>query len=449
MSSTILQNDEQYVLRTVEERGIHFIQFWFTDVLGNLKVFAATPGELEDALTEGMGFDGTSVEGFSPAEESDCVAYPDPETFQILPWRPKELGVARMFCDVKTTEGETFEGDPRAALRRVCEHAQDLGYVLNVAPAIEHFYFKDEQTVEPLDRDGYFDVLPLADGDNLRRDTVLTVEKVGIPVQYSHHEAAPSQHELTLRYSDAMSMADEIITYRLAVKEVARAHGCYASFMPKPLEGVDGNGLHLHLSLFDLDGEDLFHDPDDETGSEMSLIAKQFLAGLLKYAPEYTMVTNQYVNSYKRIVRGSDAPQFITWAKSNRAAMVRVPRFKPGKSLSSRLDLRSPDPACNPYLAFAAVFAAGLAGIEEGLELQPPETENLYALSQEEIEARGIKLLPRSLEEAIEKFEGSELMRKTLGDHIFNFLVRTKRQEWDEYQRSVSSWEIKRYFSHL
>lgn len=447
--SSNLQQDEEFVLRTVEERGIHFIQFWFTDVLGNLKLFAATPGELEDALTEGMGFDGSSVEGFSTLVESDCVAYPDPETFQVLPWRPHEQGVGRMFCDIKTPEGDIFPGDPRQALRRVCAHAQDLGYILNVAPTIEHFYFPDEKTPAPLDSCGYFDILPLGDGDDLRRDTVLTVEKVGIPVQYSHHEAAPSQHELTLRYSDAMSMADELITYRLAVKEVARAHGRFASFMPKPVEGVDGNGLHLHLSLFDLDGEDLFHDPDDESGSEMSVVAKQFLAGLLKYAPEYTLVTNQYVNSYKRLARGTDAPQFITWAKSNRSALVRVPRFKPGKSLSSRLDLRSPDPACNPYLAFAVVFAAGLAGIEEGLELPAPQPENLFQMDEEELASQGVRRLPSDLSQAIEVFQGSELMRRTLGDHIFEFLLRTKREEWEQYMRSVSGWELDRYLAVL
>lgn len=444
-----LHNDEQFVLRTIEERGIRFIQFWFTDVLGNLKLFVATPGELGDVLSEGMGFDGSSVEGFSPVEESDCVAYPDPETFQILPWRPAEYSTARMFCDVRTTHGEPFSGDPRAALLKVCEHAQDLGYILNVAPTIEHFYFQDEKSVQPLDRCGYFDCLPLSEGDNIRRDTILALEKAGIPVEYSHHEAAPSQHEITLRHSDAMSMADQLITYKLAVKEVARANGVYASFMPKPLENVDGNGIHLHLSLFDLDGEDLFYDASDPDGNDLSKTAKQFLAGLLKYAAEYTLVTNQYVNSYKRIIRGSDAPQFITWGKANRAALVRVPRFRPGRSLSGRVDLRSPDPACNPHLAFAAVFAAGLAGIEEGLELQPPQTENLYRLSEEELKARGIKSLPGTLAEAIQCFEQSELMRKTLGDHIFDFLVRTKKQEWESYMRSVSQWELDHYLAHL
>ncbi|MBM6999664.1 glutamine synthetase [bacterium] len=444
-----LQSDEEYVLRTVESRGIHFIQFWFTDVLGNLKHFAATPGELEDALIEGMGFDGSSVEGFSSLEESDCVAFPDPETFQILPWRPKEQGAARMFCDIKTPDGKVYEGDPRAALRRVCDRAQDMGYILNVGPTIENFYFKDDTHPTPMDRNGYFDILPLAEGDDLRRETVLTLEKAGVPVQYSHHEAAPSQHEMDLRYSDALSMADELITYRLAVKEVARRNNCYASFMPKPIASEDGSGMHLHLSLFDLDGNDLFHDTSDESGNELSVVAKQFLAGLLKYAREYTLLTNQYVNSYKRLVRGSDAPIFVTWAKSNRSALVRVPYFKPGKSLSSRLDLRSPDPACNPYLALAGVFAAGLAGIEEGLELPPAQMENLNELSDEELAARHIQTLPQDLQEATDEFERSELMRRTLGDHIFDFLVRTKRQEWTEYMRSVSSWELERYYAYL
>ena len=444
-----LASDFEYVLRTVEERDIHFVQFWFTDVMGNLKSFAATPGELEDALVEGIGFDGSSVEGFASLEESDCVAFPDPETFQILPWRPKEHGAARMFCNVKTPDGQTFAGDPRAALRRVCDHAADMGYILNVAPAVEFFYFKDATSVEPLDCGGYFDHMPLDSGNDLRRETVLMLERSGIPVEYSHHEAAPSQHEIDLRYSDALSMADSYMTYRLVVKEVARSFGCYASFMPKPIEGVDGSGMHLHLSLFDLDGNDLFHDEGDESGCELSATARQFLAGLLKYAHEYSLITNQHVNSYKRFVRGLEAPLFVTWARSNRSALVRVPRFKPGKPLSSRLDLRSPDPACNPYLAFACVFAAGLAGIEEGLELQPETIGNLQAMSASELQALGVRRLPTDMGKAIEAFEGSQLMRRTLGDHIFDYVAQTKRREWDDYCSHVSQWELHRYLPTL
>lgn len=444
-----MQSDVEFVLRSVEERDVHFVQFWFTDVLGNLKSFAATPGELEDSMTEGMGFDGSSVEGFSSLEESDCVARPDASTFQILPWRPQQQGAARMFCDVITPDGQPFAGDPRGMLARLCDHAADLGYVLNVAPAIEHFYFKDSSSNEPLDCGGYFDLMPLDSGNDLRRETVLMLERMGIPVEYSHHETAPSQHEIDLRYSDAFSMADAVMTYRLVVKQVAQANGCYASFMPKPIENVDGSGMHLHLSLFDLEGNNLFHDPDDETGCQLSTLAKQFLAGLLKYAPEYTLITNQYVNSYKRFVRGFDAPLFVTWAKANRSALVRVPHFKPGKSLSSRLDLRSPDPACNPYLAFAAVFAAGLAGIEEGLELPPEQQGNVYALSDAELEAQGITRLPTDLGCAIRAFERSELMRATLGDHIFDYIVRAKKAEWLEYSSHVGAWELGTYLPVL
>ena len=444
-----MQSDVEFVLRTVEERDIHFVQFWFTDVLGNLKSFAATPGELEDSMVEGLGFDGSSVDGFSTREESDCVACPDASTFQILPWRPQKFGAARMFCDVKTPDGATFAGDPRAALRRVCDKAADMGYVLNVSPAIEHFYFRDSQSNEPLDCGGYFDLMPLDSGNDLRRETVLTLEKMGIPVEYSHHENAPSQHEIDLRYSDAFSMADAIMTYRLVVKQVAQANGCYVTFMPKPIESVDGSGMHLHLSLFDLDGNNLFHDPDDETGCQLSTLAKQFLAGLLKYAPEYTLVTNQYVNSYKRFVDGFDAPVFVTWAQANRSALVRVPHFKPGKLLSSRLDLRSPDPACNPYLAFAAVFGAGLAGIEEGLELPAEQEGNPYEMSHAELEEHGYHRLPTDLGCAIRTFEASELMRSTLGDHIFDYLVEAKKAEWAEYSSHVGAWELGKYLPTL
>ena len=444
-----IQSDVEFVLRTVEERDIHFIQFWFTDVLGNLKSFAATPGELEDAMVEGMGFDGSSVEGFSTLEESDCLAIPNPDTFQILPWRPQEHGAARMFCDVCTPDGASFAGDPRAVLRRLCDKAADMGYVLNVAPAIEHFYFKDANSNEPLDCGGYFDLMPLDSGNDLRRETVLTLERMGIPVEYSHHETAPSQHEIDLRYSDAFSMADAIMTYRLVVKQVAQANGCYASFMPKPIDDVDGSGMHLHLSLFDLDGNNLFHDESDEMGYQLSDLAKHFLAGLLKYAPEYTLVTNQYVNSYKRFVRGFEAPLFVTWARANRSALVRVPYFKAGKSLSSRLDLRSPDPACNPYLALAVVFAAGLAGVEEGLELPREQQGNVYELSDEELEEQGIGRLPTDLGRAIWAFERSSLMREVLGDHIFNFIVRAKKAEWTEYSSHVGAWELEAYLPVL
>ncbi|MBR2834722.1 MAG: glutamine synthetase [Coriobacteriales bacterium] len=439
----------EYVLRMVEERDIHFVQFWFTDVLGNLKSFAATPLELEDALTEGVGFDGSSIEGFASREESDCVAMPNPDTFQILPWRPQQQGAARMFCDVQLPGGEPYEGDSRAVLKRITEAAFDAGYILNISPAIEHFYFTDSSCNEPLDCGGYYDLMPLDSGNDLRRDTVLMLEHMGIPVEFSHHEAAPSQHEIDLRYADALSMADAVMTHRLVVKEVARSNGCYASFMPKPIEGVDGSGMHLHLSLFDLEDTNLFYDPNDELGYQLSDVAKHFMAGLLAYAPEYCLLTNQYVNSYKRFVDGFDAPLYVTWAQANRSALVRVPHYKAGKALSSRLDLRNPDPACNPYLAFAAILSAGLRGIENGIELPPAQPRDILSMSPEAIEKAGIKRLPQNLGTAIAEFEKSELMREVLGDHIFDYIVRAKRAEWNEYCSHVGTWELDRYLPVL
>lgn len=444
-----IQNDVEFVLRTVEERDVHFIQFWFTDVLGNLKSFAATSGELEDALVEGLGFDGSSIEGFMAVEESDCVALPDPDTFQVLPWRPKQQGAARMFCDIKLPNGEPFEGDPRAVLRRVCDAAADRGYVLSVSPAIEHFYFADSNGTVPLDCGGYFDLMPLDSGNDLRRETVLMLERLGIPVEYSHHEAAPSQHEIFLRYADACSMADAVMTHRLVVKQVAQANNCYATFMPKPIEDEDGSGMHLHLAVHGLDGENLFLDENDPDGYKLSPLAKHFLAGLLKYAPEFSLLTNQYVNSYKRFVPGFDAPLYVTWAQENRSALVRVPHHKPGKNLSPRLDLRSPDPACNPYLAFAAVFAAGLAGIEENLELPPALPVDALTLTEAELDARGIERLPRDLGCAIAAFEKSELMRKVLGDHVFEYIVRAKKDEWAQYCKHVGLWDLSHFLPVL
>ena len=446
---SVIQNDVEYVLRTVEERDVHFIQFWFTDVLGNLKSFAATPLELEDSMVEGVGFDGSSVEGFASREESDCVAVPDPDTFQILPWRPQQQGAARMFCDIRRPGGAPVEADSRTVLRNVSDKAYQQGYVLNISPAIEHFYFKDAHSNTPLDCGGYFDLMPLDLGNDLRRETVLMLERVGIPVEYSHHETAPSQHEIDLRYADAFSMADAVMTHRLVVKEVARSAGCYASFMPKPVEGVDGSGMHLHLALFDLDGNNLFCDESDRTGMGLSATARKFLAGLLAYAPEYSLITNQYVNSYKRFVNGFEAPLFVTWAQANRSALVRVPHYKPGKALSSRLDLRSPDPACNPYLAFAVILAAGLKGIEDDLELSAAQPSGIAEMSAAELERAGIKRLPTDLGHAIQSFERSEFMRDVLGDHIFNYLVKTKKAEWEQYRSHVGAWELERYLPSL
>lgn len=442
--------DQDFVLKTVRERGIHFIRFWFTDVLGTLKSFAVTPGELDSTFSEGVGFDGSSVEGFSDIEESDMLAFPDASTFQVLPWRPADNGVARMFCDIRNPDGTEFEGDPRAALRRMVEKAADMGYVMNVGPEMEYFYFKNATSPDPIDEGGYFDLMPLDNARDLRRDTVLTLEKMGIPVEYSHHEAAPSQHEIDLRYGDVMSMADAVMTYRLVAKEIAVQQGVHASFMPKPIRGESGSGMHVHQSLFDTDGNNVFFDASDPDAHNLSETAKHYIAGILHYAPEFAMVTNQFVNSYKRLSSGFDAPRYTTWSMLDRSSMVRIPMYKPGKETAARIELRSPDPAANPYLAFASMLAAGLAGIEQGLELQPPlSAAEVEQMSAAEREKAGVRELPHNLGEAIENFENSEFMLDVLGPHIHQFYVENKRREWQEYCSCVTEWEIGRYLPTL
>ena len=436
--------DKDFVLKTVQERDVHFVRFWFTDVLGVLKSFAVTDTELEGAFEEGMGFDGSSIDGFTRLEESDMVAYPNPDTFAVLPWRPAEQGVGRMFCDIVKPDGSPFEGDPRYALRRMTQKAADLGYTMYVGPELEYFYFEDDQDTVVLDNGGYFDLTPLDSASDLRRDTVLTLEKMGIPVEYSHHEVAPSQHEIDLRYAEALSMADNVMTYRLVVKEIAMQAGVYATFMPKPIFGQNGSGMHVHQSLFNKDGN-AFFDANDPEGYNLSKIAKHYIAGLLKYAPEFCAVTNPLVNSYKRLVPGYEAPVYIAWARRNRSALVRVPMYKPGKEVATRLELRSPDPSANPYLAFAVMLGAGLKGIEEQLELAPEATNNIFHMSDAELDAAGINILPGTLGEAIDKFEASELMKEVLGEHIHSFYVKNKRAEWDEYRLQVSEWELDRY----
>jgi len=436
--------DKDFVLKTVQERDVHFVRFWFTDVLGVLKSFAVTDTELEGAFEEGMGFDGSSIDGFTRLEESDMVAYPNPDTFAVLPWRPSEQGTGRMFCDIVKPDGAPFEGDPRYALRRMTEKAAAMGYTMYVGPELEYFYFEDDQDTVVLDNGGYFDLTPLDSASDLRRDTVLTLEKMGIPVEYSHHEVAPSQHEIDLRYADAMSMADNVMTYRLVVKEVAMQAGVYATFMPKPIFGQNGSGMHVHQSLFNKDGN-AFFDTNDPEGFNLSKVAKHYIAGLLKYAPEFCAVTNPLVNSYKRLVPGYEAPVYIAWARRNRSALVRVPMYKPGKEVATRLELRSPDPSANPYLAFACMLGAGLKGIEEELVLAPEATNNIFKMSDAELEAAKIHTLPGTLGEAIDKFEASELMKEVLGEHIHSFYVANKRAEWDEYRLQVSEWEIDRY----
>jgi glutamine synthetase len=440
--------DKDYVLTTLEERGIRFVRFWFTDVLGTLKSFAVTDTEVETAFEEGMGFDGSSIDGFVRIQESDMVAFPDPSTFQLLPWRPEEGGVARMFCDIQTPDGSPFDGDPRFILKRTLDKAADMGFTMYVGPELEYFYFADHNGTEVLDNGGYFDLTPLDVASDLRRDTVLALEKLGIPVEYSHHEVAPSQHEIDLRYTDALSMADNVMTYRLTVKEIAYANGVYATFMPKPIQGENGSGMHVHQSLFDKDGN-AFFDADDPQGYNLSTIGKQYIAGLLKYAPEFCAVTNQFVNSYKRLVPGYEAPVYITWARRNRSAMVRVPMYKPGKENATRIELRSPDPSANPYLAFAVMLGAGLKGIEEGLELPAEATNNIFHMTEEELAAAGIGMLPENLGEAIKLFEESEAMKDILGDHVHRFFVENKKAEWNEYKAYVTAWEQDKYLSIL
>src|SRR6266705_2360793 len=440
-----LSNEAEYVLRTVEERGIKFIRLWFTDVLGTLKSFAITPQELEGAFTEGMGFDGSSIEGFSRIQESDMVAVPDPSTFQIIPWK-SESQVARMFCDIHEPDGTPFDGDPRHVLKRQVTRATELGFTFYVGPELEYFYFKNSEGTEFLDKGGYFDLTPLDVATDYRKRTVGYLEAMGIPVEYVHHEVAPSQHEIDLRYTDALSMADNVMTYRLTVKEAAQEFGVYATFMPKPVVGVNGSGMHTHQSLFE--GErNAFFDSTDEY--HLSKVAKGYIAGLLAHAPEITLVTNQWVNSYKRLIPGYEAPVYICWARRNRSALVRVPMYKPGKESATRIEFRSPDPACNPYLAFSAMLAAGLAGIEGEYELPAEASNNIYAMSDAERNAAGIRSLPPDLHEAIALAEGSEVLRRALGDHVHEFLIRNKRAEWDSFKAYVTPYELERYLPIL
>jgi len=438
--------DKKDVLELVEKNNVKFIRLWFTDILGQLKSFAITSEELEGAFDEGMGFDGSSIKGFARIDESDMIAKPDPTTFQIVPWRPKEQAVARMYCDILNPDGTPYEGDPRYALKRNLERLKEKGYTLYLGPELEFFYFKNDKGTEVLDEGGYFDLTTLDAASDLRRETVLTLESMGIKVEYSHHEVAPSQHEIDLKYADALTMADNVMTYRVVVKEVASKYGCYATFMPKPMFGQNGSGMHTHQSLFKGD-KNAFFDAKDKF--YLSDIAKKYIAGLLKHAPEITAVANQWVNSYKRLVPGYEAPVYIAWARRNRSALVRVPLYKPGKEKATRIELRSPDPACNPYLAFSVMLAAGLEGIEKNYELPEPVEKDIYHLSEDEKQELGIKSLPGSLIEAIEVAEKSEVVRKALGDHIFNNFIENKKIEWDNYRIKIHPYEIDRYLPIL
>ena len=437
---------KERVLKMAKEHNVKFIRMWFTDILGFLKSFSLTVEELERALEGGTGFDGSSIEGFARIDESDMVALPDPSTFRLIPWRPKENTVARMFCDILRPGGEPFEGDPRYVLKMNLKRAADMGYTCYVGPELEYFYFRDSKGTETLDEGGYFDMTPLDAATDLRRKTVLSLEEMGIGVEYSHHEVAASQHEIDMRYTDALTMADNVMTYRLVVKQIALENGVYATFMPKPIFGMNGSGMHVHQSLFKGD-RNAFFDKNDEY--HLSDVAKHYIAGLLKYAPEITSVANQWVNSYKRLVPGYEAPAYLSWARRNRADLIRIPEYKPGEENATRIEFRSPDPACNPYLAFSVMLAAGLRGIEKKYEVPDPVEENVYEMTEEERRNRGIDTLPASLWEAIKLTENSELVRKALGDHVFNAFIANKKIEWDQYRAQVTDYELKRYLPIL
>jgi glutamine synthetase len=446
----------EFVLQQCRQQDVKFIRLWFTDILGSLKSFAITFEQLEEALEEGVGFDGGAIEGFARAGESDMTAFPDPSTLQLLPWRPRERRVARMFCDVHLPDGSPFPGDPRQVLKRNLERAAALGFTFYVGPEIEYFYFKDSEGTTPLDQGGYFDLTPLDGASDLRRETVLTLEEMGIGVESSHHEVAPSQHEVDLRYTDALTMADSVLTCRLVVKEVAMAAGVYATFMPKPLAGENGSGMHTHLSLFRGE-QNAFHDANDPL--HLSAVAQGFIAGLLRHSREITLVTNQWVNSYKRLIPGFEAPVRVAWSPRNvltpatmpeaRQAqrmpgdLLRVPPYRPGREMTRRIEYRAPDAACNPYLAFATMLAAGLEGIEKEYEMPPSHD------ATDETSIEQVPTLPGSLYEAIQDAEDSTLLRECLGDHVFESLLTSKRIEWERYRSHITDYELKQYLSVL
>ena len=444
-----IDQHREYVLRSVEERGVRLVRLWFTDVLGNLKSLAISPAELDNALTDGMTFDGSSIDGFSRVQEADVLAIPDPDTFEIVPWGDPKEPEARVFCDIHNLDGTPFAGDPRQVLRRHMKAAHEMGLTFYVAPDIEFFYFEPLVPGEapvPIDQGGFFDLTTNDVTGELRKRTIRTLEQMGIPVEYSFHEDAPGQQEIDLRHTDALTMADSVMTFRLAVREIAARNGAHATFMPKPLEGVQGSGMHVHLSLFEGDNN-AFFDADDSYN--LSAKAKAFMAGLLRHAPEITAVTNQTVNSYKRLVPGFEAPVHLSWARNNRSGLIRVPIAKNDNPLATRLEYRSPDPACNPYLAFSLMLAAGMKGIEEGYILPDEADANLFEIGDEVLEQLGIGQLPTSLAAALETMERSTLVREALGEHIYEWFLRSKRIEWRDYKTHVSAFERDRYLTSL
>ncbi len=440
-----MERQQDYVMRTVEERGVRLVRLWFTDVLGHLKSFAISPAELEVAFTEGMLFDGSAIDGFSRVQESDVLARPDPNTFELLPWAGEDATTARMFCDIDNSDGGPFAGDPRGVLKRNLDKARDRGYSFFVAPEMEFFYFADGDPTsppKPLDSASYFDLTTADVAGTIRQRTIHMLEAMGIPVEYSFHEDSASQHEIDLRYTDALSMADNVMTFRLVVREIAMEAGVHATFMPKPMAGVQGSGMHSHLSLFEGDTNAFF---DDDDPYKLSKVGRSFIAGLLHHAPEITAITNQLVNSYKRLIVGYEAPVYVSWARNNRSALIRVPVTKSGKASSTRIEYRSPDPAVNPYLAFSVLLAAGMAGIEGDYELPPEAATNVFELTDQERKAAGLRALPQSLAEALDEMERSELVAETLGEHIFEWFLRNKRAEWADYKAHVSQFELNRY----
>ena len=435
-----------YVLQVAKDADVKFVRLWFPDILGHLKGFAINVDDLDDAINEGVGFDGSAIEGFARFEENDMRAFPDPTTFTVLPWRPQQNAVARMFCDVRRPKGEVFTGDSRNTLKRNIERVAKLGYTYYVGTELEFFLLKNSETPDFLDNSGYFDQITSQPANDLRRDTVLNLDEMGVPVKYSHHEAAPSQHEIDLQYTDALAMADSVMTAKLVIKELAQIQGVYASFMPKPVSGINGSGMHVHQSLFRGEKNSFF---DGEDENYLSEVGKKFIAGLLHHAPEITLVTNQWINSYKRLVPGYEAPVYISWAHVNRSDLVRVPAYKPGYESSVRIEYRAPDPACNPYLAFSVMLTAGMKGIEGDYPTQPPVVGNVFQMTEDRRQSLGIKTLPSSLGEAIALAERSEMLREALGDHIFNSFIENKRIEWREYRSTVTDYEVSRYLPVL
>ena len=445
-----MEKQAEFVLRTIEERDIRFVRLWFTDVLGTLKSVSIAPAELEGAFDEGIGFDGSAIEGFARVHESDMLAKPDPSTFAILPWRDEGPGVARLFCDILMPDGSPSYADPRHVLKRTLTRAADLGFSFYTHPEVEFYLFKSrpeagEQPV-PVDRYGYFDNAPHGVAHDFRRQAITTLEAMGISVEYSHHEGGPGQQEIDLRYADALTTADNLMTFRLVVQEVAMEQGLYATFMPKPFRDHPGSGMHTHLSLFEGD-RNAFYEPG--AAFQLSKVARSFIAGLLVHAPEITAVTNQWVNSYKRLAGGGEAPAWICWGHNNRSALIRVPMYKPAKGNSTRIEYRAMDSGVNPYLAFSVLLAAGLKGIEDGYELPPGSEDDVWSLTSAERRALGMDPLPSSLNQAITVMEKSELVAQTLGEHVFDFFLRNKRAEWEDYRRQVTAWELDRYLPML